>query len=153
MFMLISDPHKSEKGQTLIEVLVAIVMISGVLVAFLSALTNAAANLQYSRNKTQATKYAQEAIEYIRTQRDFNTWSDFYTGIDGKWCMSTLDWPPSTPTPCSAPISDQYAIFYREAAFTLNDPDNDRVTIEVVVTWTQGARTSQVILDTYLTQW
>ncbi|MBI3069818.1 MAG: hypothetical protein HYY87_00750, partial [Candidatus Levybacteria bacterium] len=57
---------KVQKGQTLIEVLLAlgtaVVVLSATVVAVLSALNNA----QFSKNQSLATQYAQEGMEVMR---------------------------------------------------------------------------------------
>lgn len=62
----------SEKGQTLLELIVVIavaVMVVGALVfATIASLRNA----QFAKNQAQATKLAQEGIERVRTGRDRN---------------------------------------------------------------------------------
>ena len=60
----------SGKGQTLIEVLVAlgvsVLIVSAISAAILSALSNA----QYSKNQNTATQYAQEGMEIVRNFRN-----------------------------------------------------------------------------------
>lgn len=61
-----------EKGETLIEVLAAVVvatvLLAGLSIVLLSSLRNA----QYAENQLKATKYAQEGVDRIRSIRDRN---------------------------------------------------------------------------------
>lgn len=63
---------RRERGESLIEVLVAIVvatvLLTGLSIALLSSLRNA----QFAQNQVKATKYAQEAVDRIRSIRDRN---------------------------------------------------------------------------------
>lgn len=74
------------KGQTLIEVLIALgiagVVISAVTVVVTASLNNA----QYSKNQNQAVAYAQEAMEVIRQIRD----SDIvgFRTYTGNYCLA-----------------------------------------------------------------
>lgn len=62
----------NSKGQTLIElivvILVSIIVIGGLVFAIISSLRNA----QFAKNQAQATKLAQEGIEFVRAGRDRN---------------------------------------------------------------------------------
>lgn len=68
--MFIVNKKLAEKGQSLIEVIVALGLISLVLVTLIAAITFSLASVQLSRNRTQSSKLGQEAIEWVRQQRD-----------------------------------------------------------------------------------
>lgn len=74
------------KGQTLIEVLlalgVAVVVLSATVVAVLAALNNA----QFSKNQNIATQYAQEGMEVMRNMRNSN-WTLFSSYATGQYCL------------------------------------------------------------------
>ncbi len=61
---------RKSKGQTLIEVLaafgIAVVLVSAIVIAVLTALSNA----QFSRNQNLATQYAQEGMEVMRQKHN-----------------------------------------------------------------------------------
>ncbi len=59
-----------QKGQTIIEVLVSLMIASLMMGALVIAIVISLRNAQFSQNQTQATKLAQEAIEKVRTMRD-----------------------------------------------------------------------------------
>ena len=67
---------KKNNGQTLIEVLVAVFVISIVLVALMSAVTYSLRNANYAKNKSTATKYVEEGIEAVRSIKE-RDWSIF----------------------------------------------------------------------------
>lgn len=146
--------YKNNKGQSLVEAVVAIGLVTLVLVALISAITFSLANAQYSRNKSIATKYAQEAIEAMRKLRDagwpaFYTWANDTTGRT--YCMTNTFTLTNIPPACVV-IDDTYDIFTRTVKLVGNGGTRDRVSVQVVVTWTQGTRTPNVTLDTYLTK-
>lgn len=74
------------RGQTLIEVLlalgVAVVVLSATVVAVLSALNNA----QFSKNQNIATQYAQEGMEVMRKMRNSN-WAVFSLLSTDQYCL------------------------------------------------------------------
>lgn len=70
--MLSRSSFRGQSGQTLIEVLMVLVvgsiMLTGLSLMVISSLRNA----QFAQNQIKATKYAQEAIDEIRSIRDGN---------------------------------------------------------------------------------
>lgn len=141
----------------MVEVIVASGIVTLVLSGLVSAITYGLTSVQYSRNKALATKYAQEAVEWVRSKRDASSnWAAFYAlgTTPTTYCMQTLSW--SVSSPCN-PIDDVYDKFVRTVTLTGNGntpPNaNDRVLVEVVVTWNEGRRTSNVNLETYLSSW
>ena len=74
---------KNEDGQTLIEVLVsfgvAVVLVSAITIAVLSALSNA----QFSKNQNLATQYAQQGMEIIKQMQnnDFAAFDALSSGV------------------------------------------------------------------------
>jgi prepilin-type N-terminal cleavage/methylation domain-containing protein len=71
------------KGQTLIEVLVALGIISVVATALAAVVITSASNAQFSKNQNMATQYTQEGMEIVRRMRDsdytvFRTYNSIY---------------------------------------------------------------------------
>lgn len=148
--------RNNQKGQTLVEVIVASGIVTLVLSGLVSAITYGLTSVQFSRNKALATKYAQESLEWVRSKRDVSAnWATFYStyaSTPTTYCMSTLSW--STTSPCTTPINDAYDKFVRTVTLTGNGaPDNDRILVQAVVTWNEGRRSSNVSLETYLSSW
>jgi type II secretory pathway pseudopilin PulG len=145
-----------QQGQSLIEIVVAIGVIVLILVALISAVTTGLRNAEFARNKGQATKYAQQVIEWLRTQRDAG-WASFYDfagpgGSSRTYCINTLAWPGTGPCSITNVMSgDSFNIFHREVTLSQSSPA--RVAIRVRVFWEEGQRTSEVTVDTYLTKW
>jgi Tfp pilus assembly protein PilV len=100
----------SEKGQSMFEVVIAIFIIAMVTISVVSLSTVSLSNSIFSRNKTLAGKYSQEAIEWIRGQREQN-FASFKANAVGTKCMDTLS---LTALPCQFINS----IFKREVTFT-----------------------------------
>lgn len=62
-------------GTSLIELLIAIGVISVVLVALTAATTSSVSVQIFAKNEAQATKLAQEQVERLRAYRDRNGWA------------------------------------------------------------------------------
>ncbi|MEK7536253.1 MAG: hypothetical protein AAB559_00540 [Patescibacteria group bacterium] len=60
------------KGQSMFEVVLALFIITLIIVAVVILSTTSISNSLFSRNKTLANKYSQEAIEWLRSQREEN---------------------------------------------------------------------------------
>lgn len=89
-----------ERGQTLIEALVALAVAVMVISAISAAVTTSLSNAQYSKNQNIATHYAEEGMEYMRKLRNqdwnqylanttFNFLSDGAGGTN-VWAVSCL---------------------------------------------------------------
>ncbi|MDO8498449.1 MAG: prepilin-type N-terminal cleavage/methylation domain-containing protein [bacterium] len=68
--MISKDTKDRESGQSLIEVLVALVVAALVITALIITILTGLKNSQFAQKQSQATKYAQEAIDKIRGIRD-----------------------------------------------------------------------------------
>lgn len=88
-------------GQSLIEVLIVLTVAVIIVVTILSAVLMSLKNARFAQNQSQATRYAQEAMETIKSlkERDENIWfkseewkfSDFLEhpiGSNGDGCTS-----------------------------------------------------------------
>ena len=64
--------YSDESGQTLMELVVVIAVSTIVIGALVFATIASLRNVQFSKNQSQATKLAQEAIERLRASRDRN---------------------------------------------------------------------------------
>lgn len=98
--------HLSGKeGQTLIEVVVALAVAIVVILALVRVTVTSIRNADFARNRTLATKYAQEALEKVRLHRDENSWQDFINDCNNK--TIPLESPP-LPDPFALSPPDCY---------------------------------------------
>jgi prepilin-type N-terminal cleavage/methylation domain-containing protein len=63
-------PHRAQRGFTLIETVVAILILSLTVGALLTLTANGIFSVRYARNQIVANNLAQEALEYVRNKRD-----------------------------------------------------------------------------------
>ncbi len=88
------NSKRYEKGQSLFEMVLAIAIMTMIIVAVVILASNAIRNSTFSKNKTLSSRYSQEAIEWLRGERDTN-WTDFYEyALQGDFCLQTLGWDP-----------------------------------------------------------
>lgn len=136
-------------GQTLFELLVALGIAVLIITGIVLVITLAVRNATFSRNQAEATRYGQEALEWLRSERDQN-WDNFFANSDKTWCLTSLSWPASA-LPCSNSDTIPGTIFLREAQLSTLASDTVEVLIEV--SWTDGSGTHLSRLDTTLTDW
>lgn len=74
------------KGQSLIEVLVALGLLSLLITSVAVVVTSSLNSAQFSQEQTAATKYAQEGLEITRSIRDGN-YGTFAT-FNGTYCLA-----------------------------------------------------------------
>ncbi len=124
----------SNKGQTLVEILLAVGVASLALVALTRAMTSSLRNASFAKNKALASQYAQESLEAIRGYRDQNNWSLFNqancenAGLTGLPAMS--------------------AGFSRTVVCV---PSGTVVTVTVRVSWDSGSHQTELV--SHFTQW
>lgn len=144
---------KYQNGQTLAEVVVAIgvvvLLVTGLIIG--TSVTLKAS--QYGKARSQAAQYAQEAVEMARALRD-SSWTTFFSYSGTSQCLSkTGEW---TTMSVSCPF-DIDAMYARTVTFTWRDDlsvtNDERMKVDVVVSWTDGAKAYTAPLTTYFTQW
>jgi len=76
----------NEKGQTLIEVIVAIVLCSLILVGVTKLIASSFTNVDFSENQVNASSYAQQGMAYIGNLHDTD-YATFSGDIGKKFCL------------------------------------------------------------------
>lgn len=138
----------NEGGQSLFEVVVAIGMMTAILAGIVSLAAMAIRNSSFAKNKTLASRYVQEAVEWLRTQRD-NDFAVFQGHVQAlPWCLIDLSW--SKASACD-PDSDYLAgtRLLREVRLEGADP----ISATVRVYWADSQGSHEVQLVTYFTDW
>ena len=160
------------KGQTLVEVLVAlssaVIIITAITILVISSLNNA----EYGKNQNLATQYAQEGMEIIRKIRDSDP-QTFYGIADGQYCLdrnsTTLQAKIASgnqvrlsgcPHGATDPKENVDGIFSREVILEANvgdcntavptptptpPPAQGNIKVTVLVSWTDGKCTTGIL--------
>lgn len=98
---------KWQRGQTLIEALGAIAILGIVVSATAVAVTTSLSNATYNKDKTLATKYAQEGSEIVHQLRD-DSYSQF-SRYNGNYCLASGQTTLGSPQPsCSLNINGEF---------------------------------------------
>lgn len=144
---------KSEKGQTLFEVVVAIGMMAAILVGIVSLAALAVRNSTFTKNKTSAARYVQEVTEWLRGKRDddFTVFLGRASAQGRTYCIPVIDqtiWPAEGPCGPTNYISGTTLL--RE--FTLAG-ETSTITATVRVYWSDGDIEHEVRSVTYFTDW
>ena len=161
-------PQGFRKGQMLVEVVVAFSISMIAMVALLQLTSRSSTNSGLSSRSAQATAYADEAINWVRQQRDNLNWGEFFQAASPDpghaYCLDDIDMqtdklgdpgdPGNTLTDGACALSgDEISgtIYTRQLTLTTGtkmDADGmtarDFVNAKVLVTWTEGSRTMNV---------
>lgn len=173
MKVLLQDDQKIERvvgqrGQTLIELLIATLIVGLVVTSVAAGLTYAVKNTAEVRYRESATSLGQDVIEFFRRERASVGWNQFVASLpddQSTYCFQTV---PTTltdiftspfPGSCATneivtlPSGQMNADFLREVL--VNDvAGGKRVEITVTVKWIRsGTQYSQVVLKQNLLGW
>jgi Tfp pilus assembly protein PilV len=147
---------KSTSGQSLIEVLTALAVVLLVLVALIRATTMSMRSGSFSKSQAQASSYAQEAIEWIRAERD-KDWDNNIAvranDLGNKLCLTRLEWPIVSGGCGEGDYLEANQRFKREVTLTSVGGAGNQVEVEVVVSWQESGGEHQSKLTTYLSNW
>ena len=149
--------EKLNNGQSLFEVVVAIAISAIIIVALVALAANSIRNATFARNKTQAGRYAEEATEWLRGQRDMDISTFKSNSLVPVWCLSFLfatpsDWSAQSQGDCSQGEEIPGTKFFRELEFP-DDGNPDVIQVDVVVFWTDSQGTHEVRSATNLSDW
>lgn len=133
---------KKEKGQTLLEVLVALGVGIFILTAMTGAILSSLANAQFSKNQNLATLYSQQGMEIVRDIRN-KDWTTFAT-YNESYCLAKDG--SLTAGTCVDKID---GLFTRQLKFENPDAPVDngkrRVTVTVTFTDSKGEHKSELV--------
>jgi Tfp pilus assembly protein PilV len=123
---------KSNKGQSIIEVVVALSLVVLVVLGLVKVSVTSINNTAFARDQRAATKYAQEGVENARQCKEEN---------------EVAFWNESCPE-LAVPTDTK---FTRQITYT--QIEEGKMQLDVVVSWTDGKGQHESNLTTYLTKW
>ena len=155
--MFNKSQNKYQQGSTLIEVLVAILIMAIVLTGLATALTYSLKNSAQADYRQVATRQAQDVIEILRKERSRLGWSGFEAAINTNsgtyYCVGTSATGFSNFTTDSSSPFCPNNVAIAQSPITMsryfhrtNGVSDSRVTVEVIVTWPEGTATRTVNL-------
>lgn len=124
---------KNNFGQTLFEVVVAVSVAVLVITGILTAVALSLANAEFARRQAEATRYGQEAIEWLRKERA-SGWSSFSSHASTPaWCLKTPSWSDPPLLPCGQDDMISGTSYWREVRFTYRS--DNAYDVLVTVSW------------------
>ncbi len=141
-----------EKGQSLFEAIVALAISALIIVAVVSLVSNSIRNSSFSRNKTLASRYAEQATEWLRGQRDSDITTFSNNALTSTWCINNLSWAQSGA--CGGSDVIQGTPFSRQVLFSINTVGGkDVIEADVIVFWTDSQGYHEVRSATNFADW
>lgn len=142
---------EKEKGQSLFEVVVAVAISALIITTIVALAALSIQNSSYSRDKTLASGYVSETMEWLRRERDkdFKVFAE-KAGTALIYCMTNLGdvWPAPTAN-CSNKIAGTK--FTRELSFPVCDTcPPDVIEAMVTVSWIDSKGLHEVTSSTDL---
>ena len=143
---------KNEKGQSLFEVVLALAVAALIIIAIVALATISIRNANFSRDQSLTTRHAQEAIEWLRGQRD-EDWDAFYdrATTTSLWCLKSLFWTDAKIGECGSSDFISDTIFKREISFTILNASNIDTAVKVYWEDAQGLHETKTV--TTFTDW
>ncbi|MGA2910627.1 MAG: hypothetical protein ABSE04_02375 [Candidatus Microgenomates bacterium] len=146
----------TDSGQSLFEVVVAIAISALIIVALVSVTSNSIQNSSFSKNKSLAATYAEQASEWLRGQRDNNTDTFVAYATRGTFCL------PDSPLtdnswllnrPCNSNDVIAGTLFRRWVSLSAGVQNGkDVVMADVTVEWQDSGGLHQIVDSTTLSQ-
>ena len=107
-----------DAGQSLFEIILALAITTLIIVAIVALTSTSIRNTTFSKNKTLASRYSQEATEWLRGERDTD-FSVFETrALTSLYCLPALSWGSATIGACASGQEIANTPFRREISFT-----------------------------------
>ncbi len=137
----------SQRGSTLLEVVVTIGVVALLVTGLVAATTNSVGKTRGSRVRSQAIAYAQQGIELARKDRDTAS-AGFFTK-SGLYCLGDDKLFTAAAT-CTPNVSSN---FYTRTAQFAWQAAQSVMKVTVTVSWQEGSQVQSANLVTYFSQW
>ena len=123
----------NHKSFSLVEVLVFVVVLGLFFVAAMSVVTFNVKNMKIQEHKIIATRYAEEAVEWLRQEKE-DDWSKFILrSSSDTYCVNgSLDWIEIDSNPC---IDYDLGSIYKRGVAISYIPGSEQVNTVVTVEW------------------
>jgi type II secretory pathway pseudopilin PulG len=127
---------KYQKGQTIIEAIVALMTILLIITAIAIVIVNGLYNSTFIKNQNQANKYAQQGIEFVRNiqRNDLGTFGTF--NQNATYCIDEAN-DTLTSTSCETTGTNTGTNFNRTIVFSPSGGQcpNTEIKVTVTVKW------------------
>lgn len=143
-------------GQSIVETVIAAALVSVAILASLSLSVYSQKQSTYAKNLAEATKYASQGADWLRSERSLLGWTAMTTS-SGIYCLNSLPVSPNdftslTPGTCGSNTYIAGTSFTRQINVDNSGIGSGSLKITVSVTW-QDTTSHSASLETELTQW
>lgn len=151
-------------GTSIIEIIIATALISVAIIATLSLANHSQKQNSYAKYVAESSTYAQQGIDWLRSQRDSLGWSlladkslSDATGNLATYCLNDFpsfgdDFGDLVASGCSQGTTINNTFYTRELTVDTTSENLGVLKITVSVTW-QDTVARQSIIETELTSW
>lgn len=139
--------QKNQYGQALVEVVIVVGIVLIMISVLVSGTVTSLKSSNFSAQKSQSIKFAQEGIELARLERD-KGWIPFYDKRNMVWCVDQSNVWSAGPG-CTPNINNT---FIRSIALDWN-ASGQYMDVTSTVEWRDGNDYRQSELKTNLTEW
>jgi type II secretory pathway pseudopilin PulG len=137
------------RGQTIVEAIVVIGVVVILVTGLVAGTTSSLRSAQLGKTRSQALKYAEESLEFVRNIRD-QRW-DTLQSYNGWYCLgSDMLFVSIATDTCTTNIVNEDGSYTRTLRFTW---DGVKMNVQASVRYPDGGSTKEVSLTTHYTQW
>lgn len=144
---------KNNSGFTIVEILVAVAVISVVFTSLISIAATSLRNSNVNIRKTIGAHMADGLQEWIRWKKE-DDWNDFVTR-QGTWCFNTDpigdNWPSASANGACAGFASKNNFRYKRQVII--STSGDVISSRVDYFWDDTNLNNKVINETYYSQW
>jgi prepilin-type N-terminal cleavage/methylation domain-containing protein len=147
-----SNKRLLQKGLSIVEVLIAVSILSMIFIAASYATSISLSRSKYNQDRILASRYADELEEWLRGEKE-SEWSSFVAksasspGLTYCFNSTTISWPASGSCGSTFGLNNR---FKREVVLS---GTGTQVDVEVTVQWKDASRTYSVPVDTVFVLW
>ena len=139
----------SEVGFTFTEVLVFVTILSLFFISAVTITTFSLRNLKIQEHKILATRYAEEASEWVKQEKE-DDWQVFASHNGTNYCLNSLSW---TNGPCSTYSLGSPGFLKRDLSITYSGSPVDKAVTNLTVSWLENNIEQKVVLKSVYNLW
>lgn len=146
----------ARKSFSLVEVLVFVSILSLFFITAVSVTTFSIRNLKIQEYRILATRYAEEAVEWVKQEKE-DDWQLFATRDDSggsgtAYCLNSLNWDNKTDCNGSYTLGPPN-IFKRKLLIVNSGNPVDKISTDMTVSWLENDVEQKIVLKAVSNLW
>jgi type II secretory pathway pseudopilin PulG len=138
---------KGQRASTLVEILVALMVIMVVLTSIMAVMSMSIRLSESNEKRLLALQKAEETVEYFKRERLLNPWSVFFPALpEGSYCFPVASMPDSLQLvasgeyfgTCGPEDTFESAGYEFQREVEISHPDSSTLLLTVVISWMQA---------------